>query len=81
MATPYKNAENHPELFKLGAAIKKIRKQKKLSQEKLAELAGIDRSYMGGIERGEHNVSLINIKAIANALKESVEKIINKANL
>jgi hypothetical protein len=36
---------------------------------------------MGGIERGEHNVSLINIKAIANALKESVEKIMNKANL
>jgi transcriptional regulator with XRE-family HTH domain len=81
MAKPYKNAENHPELFKLGNAIKMMRKQKKLSQEKLAELAGIDRSYMGGIERGEHNVSLINIKAIVNALKESVEKIMNKANL
>lgn len=81
MAKPYKNAENHPELLKLGNAIKIMRKQKKLSQEKLAELAGIDRSYMGGIERGEHNIALINIKRITDALNISITTLANNANL
>jgi transcriptional regulator with XRE-family HTH domain len=81
MAKPYKNAENHPELFKLGNAIKMMRKQKKLSQEKLAELAGIDRSYMGGIERGEHNIALININRIAKGLGMSIALLMENANL
>lgn len=45
-----------------------MRQDKGLSQEALAHLAGLDRSYMGGIERGEHNVALVNIKKIARAL-------------
>jgi len=39
-----------------------------LTQERLAELCGLDRSYIGGIERGERNVSLRNIQLIARAL-------------
>ena len=54
---------------RFGARLRKLRKaQKKLSQEKVALKAGIDRSYYGSIERGESNVALINIERIAEAL-------------
>jgi len=53
---------------RFGARIRQLRKEQKLSQEKVALKAGIDRSYLGGIERGENNVSLVNIKRIADAL-------------
>lgn len=39
-----------------------------LSQEALADKANIDRSYMGGIERGEHNIAIMNLLKIADAL-------------
>jgi transcriptional regulator with XRE-family HTH domain len=55
-------------LVSLGTAIRVARKAKGLSQEALAELADIDRSYMGGIERGEHNIAIINLLKIADAL-------------
>jgi transcriptional regulator with XRE-family HTH domain len=47
---------------------RELRKRKKLSQEGLALEAGLDRSYMGGVDRGERNVSLVNIGKIAKAL-------------
>jgi transcriptional regulator with XRE-family HTH domain len=53
---------------RFGARLRRVRKSRKLSQEKVALLAGIDRSYLGGIERGENNVSLVNIERIAAAL-------------
>jgi transcriptional regulator with XRE-family HTH domain len=54
---------------------------KGVSQEALADLAGIDRSYMGGIERGEHNLSLFNIHRIAAALDVSIAELMHRANL
>lgn len=53
---------------RFGARLRQIRKAIKLSQEEVALRAGIDRSYFGAIERGEKNVSLINIHRIAEAL-------------
>lgn len=54
---------------RFGARLRQLRKAAKLSQEKVALKSGIDRSYLGGIERGENNVSLINIQRIAEALE------------
>lgn len=51
-----------------GTAVREIRLEKGLSQESLAERAGLHRTYVGGIERGERNPGLINIVRIAQAL-------------
>jgi transcriptional regulator with XRE-family HTH domain len=81
MARPYKNSSEHQELIDFGNAVRSIRSDKGISQESLAELAGIDRSCMGGIERGEHNVALINIKRISDALEISVSAVMKKSEL
>jgi transcriptional regulator with XRE-family HTH domain len=60
--------ENHQRKI-LGANIRHLRKVKGLSQEQLADDAGIHRTYIGAVERGERNVSLDNIVAIARGLK------------
>ena len=81
MARPYKNSSQHPELLEFGKAVRSIRLDKGISQEKLAELSGIDRSYMGGVERGEHNIALINIKKISDSLEVSISSIMKKSAL
>jgi transcriptional regulator with XRE-family HTH domain len=57
---------NH--LVELGIQIRKERKKKGLSQEQLAYIADVDRSYIGGIERGERNVSFLTLVKIASCL-------------
>ncbi len=57
------------ELKIFGQQVRKLRLAKGLSQEKLAELAGLHRNYVGGIERGERNVALLNILRLARALE------------
>ena len=51
-----------------GKSVRKLRMERGLSQEKLAFLSNMHRTYIGGIERGERNPSLKNIGAIARAL-------------
>lgn len=68
-------ATNHIFLKKFGARVRSLRNQVGMSQEKLAELAEIHRTYVSGIERGERNVSLINIMRLANALGVSISKL------
>jgi transcriptional regulator with XRE-family HTH domain len=51
-----------------GERIRSLRQNRGLSQERLAELAGVHRTYLSSLERGERNVSLDNIYAIADAL-------------
>ena len=46
-----------------------------MSQEEFADLCGLDRTYVGGIERGERNVSLMNIEKVAKALRVSVSEL------
>jgi transcriptional regulator with XRE-family HTH domain len=52
-----------------GNRVRELRLQRKFSQEKLAELADLHRNYVGGVERGERNVSLLNIVKLARGLK------------
>jgi transcriptional regulator with XRE-family HTH domain len=52
-----------------GKQVHKSRLERRLSQEKLAELADLHRNYVGGVERGERNIAIINIVALAYALK------------
>jgi len=63
--------------FKLafGQRVRELRTANGLSQEALAEVCDLDRTYIGGIERGERNVSLINIKKIADALGVPVKEL------
>ena len=56
-------------LIELGNNIRKIRNDLELSQEHLAEKADLDRTYVGGIERGERNVTIISILKISRALE------------
>jgi transcriptional regulator with XRE-family HTH domain len=52
-----------------GNTVKELRKQKGLSQEDLAEMCNLHRTYIGGIERGERNIGLMNILHLAKALQ------------
>lgn len=52
----------------IGERIRQLRTALSLSQEELAEKSGLHRNYIGGIERGERNVALLNIVEIARAL-------------
>ncbi len=61
----------HPDLVKFGERVRQLRQSQGVSQEKLAELAELHRTYIGGIERGERNVALLNILKIAKALNSS----------
>jgi transcriptional regulator with XRE-family HTH domain len=55
-------------LCDFGRRIREMRTQKGLSQEGLALASDLDRTYIGGVERGERNISLVNMEKIAIAL-------------
>ncbi|MDE2125257.1 MAG: helix-turn-helix transcriptional regulator [Armatimonadetes bacterium] len=65
-------SERHPALALLGQQIRKTRKARGISQEDFAAEAGLGRSYYGGVERGERNLSALNLMRIAAALHVEV---------
>jgi len=81
MAKPSPTYADDPVLVALGEAIRRARIGIGLSQEELAVDAGLDRSYMGGIERGEHNLTVMNIAKIADALKMTPSSLLASAGL
>ncbi len=70
-----KGYKKHPDLIQLGQNIRKLRKSKGFTQESLAFEAGIDRSYLGGLERGERNVSFLTLSTIAKCLSCDIAKL------
>lgn len=69
------------ELVALGSAIKKCRLAKGMSQEQLALLAGVDRSYLGRVERGDNNVAALILIRIAVALGITLAQLAAEAQL
>jgi transcriptional regulator with XRE-family HTH domain len=59
-----------------GRRVREFRAERGLSQEQLAELAGVHRTYLGGIERGERNPTLSNVERIAKALRVSPAQLV-----
>lgn len=64
--------KKHPALIKIGKRIRDLRKAKGFSQEMFAYEVGLDRTYMGSVERGERNIAAINLIRIAKTLKIEV---------
>ncbi|MDH1883844.1 helix-turn-helix transcriptional regulator [Empedobacter sp. GD03797] len=64
-------------LIQFGNRVKELRKAQNMSQEDLADAAGLHRTYIGMIERAEKNITLVNIEKIANALKTEINTLFN----
>lgn len=63
-------------LEKFGEKVREERLKRGFSQEELAAKAGVHRTYIGMIERGEKNITLINIKKVAKALDLAIDKLL-----
>jgi transcriptional regulator with XRE-family HTH domain len=79
MAKPSPKYAGNSASTELGTVIRKIRVRNGLSQEALAVDAEFDRSYTGGIEREEHNLTLINLNKIAIALDTKPSELLKAA--
>jgi transcriptional regulator with XRE-family HTH domain len=60
-----------------GERVRKLRKEKGISQEELSFRADLHRTYIGMIERGEKNITIVNIEKIAKALEVSIDKLMS----
>jgi transcriptional regulator with XRE-family HTH domain len=64
-------------LARFGERLRKLRLRKKLSQEELAARSGLHRNYVGSVERGERNISLLNIAKLAEALGVPMARLVS----
>jgi len=65
-----------PALVKLGENIRNLREIRKSSQEELAELADLDRTYVGGVERGERNLTILSTLKLCRALEVELSDLV-----
>ena len=68
-------------LVSLGETIRRLRIAQGISQEKLALLAEVDRSYVGRVERGDNNVAVLTLKRLADALGMTISELMAEAHL
>ena len=64
-------------LHQFGKRVKELRTQNKLTQEQFAQKTGLHKNYIGMVERGERNPSLINIQVIARGLEITISELMN----
>ena len=69
--------ENKTQLKAFGLRVRKLRETLDWSQDQLAEQANLHRTYISGLERGERNVSVINVLRLARALKTTPGKLLD----
>ncbi|MFC4484549.1 helix-turn-helix domain-containing protein [Cupriavidus campinensis] len=81
MAKPSPKHAGDPALVSIGKTVRAARKVVGVSQEQLALATEMDRSYIGGIERGEHNLTVLNLLRIARALGISPANLLSQAGL
>ena len=70
--------DKHLQIF--GSEVRRLRSERGLSQETFAALCGLDRTYIGGVERGERNISLINLLKISQSFKVPLSEILSCLN-
>lgn len=80
MPNPSRNRQ-HPVLVALGDTIRRARIERGVSQEKLALMAEVDRSYVGRVERGDNNVAVLTLARLAAALDMSLAELMKDAKL
>lgn len=81
MPTPSPKHARDPALISLGAAIRRARLERGVSQEELAHLSSLDRSYMSSIERGTQNPGIISVLRIANAMEMTLTELMAEAEI
>lgn len=81
MAKPSPSHAGVREQRDLGAAIRARRVEMGLSQEALAAIAEVDRSYMGGLERGEHNPTVMTVIRVATALDVRLSSLLKVSDI
>ncbi|MDR0776806.1 MAG: helix-turn-helix domain-containing protein [Azonexus sp.] len=81
MPSPSPRHANSPDLVALGAAIRRLRLERGLSQEELASRSEIDRAYMSSIERGQQNTGIVLVLGIAKALDLTATELMAAARL
>lgn len=73
---PMKPQEERALQKRFGARLRELRRDAGLSQEQLAWESGLNRTYVGSVERGERNISLINIHRLARALGKRPDELL-----
>lgn len=63
---------------RFGNAVRHRRHKLGVSQEEFADMCGLDRTYIGGVERGERNLSLVNIEKIAHTFRVSLAELFRR---
>lgn len=71
-------ADSPRPLVDFGAAVRRARSRKGLTQEELAEAAGVHRNYIGDVERGETNVGFLNLLKLSEGLGISLEELMSR---